>query len=86
MSEADGVAVRVIDAGPGFGGESPERLFDLFYRAPEAVATSAGAGIGLFVCRELIRAMGGRVWAVDGDPGAEFGFWLPAIDEAMATA
>ena len=81
-SSAGGVDVRVTDAGPGLGDQSPERLFDLFYRAPDAVGHAPGAGIGLFVCRELIQAMGGRIWAGAASPpnkgGAEFGFWLPA--------
>jgi signal transduction histidine kinase len=77
--EAGGVAVRVRDSGPGLPDGPPEMLFDVFYRAPDAIGSTSGAGIGLFVCRELARAMGGRVWAdpaPDG-PGAEFGFWLP---------
>ena len=84
-AEADGgVTLRVLDEGPGLRGQSSERLFDLFYRSPEAVAKSGGAGIGLFVCRELIGAMGGRVWARDrpSGRGAEFGFWLPVLDTA----
>jgi signal transduction histidine kinase len=83
-SETGGVAVRVIDAGPGLGEQAPERLFDLFYRAPDAISQAAGAGIGLFVCRELVKAMGGRVWAAAAPapgPGAEFGFWLPAASD-----
>ena len=84
-SAAGGIDVRVTDAGPGLGDQSPERLFDLFYRAPDAVAHAPGAGIGLFVCRELIQAMGGRIWAATAAPptkgGAEFGFWLPAAAE-----
>ncbi len=83
-SEDAGVAVRVIDAGPGVGDGPPEQLFELFYRTPDAIRKAAGAGIGLFVCRELVGAMGGRVWARQAPgpaPGAEFGLWLPAIDE-----
>ena len=81
-SEAGGIAVRVTDGGPGLGDQPGERLFDLFYRAPDAVRQAPGAGIGLFVCRELVQAMGGRIWAAGAPPpaagGAEFGFWLPA--------
>jgi two-component system sensor histidine kinase KdpD len=82
--EAGGVAVRVTDAGPGLPEGQPERLFDVFYRAPNAIGTTSGAGIGLFVCRELARAMGGRVWASQASDGigAEFGLWLPAATEA----
>jgi K+-sensing histidine kinase KdpD len=85
--EDSGVAVRVLDSGPGFGNVDPGRLFDLFYRASEAVKQTSGAGIGLFVCRELVHGMGGRVWAAAPPPpatGAEFGFWLPEapLDDA----
>ena len=39
-----------------------ERLFDLFYRTQVGGAARSGAGIGLFVCRQLVHAMGGRIW------------------------
>ncbi|MDQ2965673.1 MAG: ATP-binding protein [Chloroflexota bacterium] len=84
-AEGDGVAVRVTDEGPGFSDGAPERLFDLFYRAADVIGRTPGAGIGLFVCRELIKAMGGRVWAraatTSETGGAEFGFWLPAATD-----
>jgi K+-sensing histidine kinase KdpD len=81
-SEPDGVTVRVLDQGAGLADETSELLFDLFYRAPEAARRAPGAGIGLFVCRQLIEGMGGRIWARPRDPvGAEFGFWLPALHE-----
>jgi signal transduction histidine kinase len=82
--EDGGVAVRVIDNGPGLRDSDADRLFDLFYRAPHVVRQTAGAGIGLFVCRELVHGMGGRVWAAAARPpatGAEFGFWLPEVGE-----
>ena len=83
VADGGGVAVRVLDQGAGLGDEPPEQLFELFYRAPGARQQASGAGIGLYVCRELVRAMGGRIWARNADPppGAEFGFWLPAVDE-----
>jgi signal transduction histidine kinase len=75
------VAIRVLDRGPGPGTDSPDKLFELFYRAPAARRVPGGAGIGLFVCRQLVEAMGGRIWAIARpDGGAEFGFALPAID------
>jgi signal transduction histidine kinase len=84
-SRDGGVDVRVTDEGLGFGDDDPDRLWDLFYRAKGAIQKAPGAGIGLFVSRALIEAMGGRVWARSAsDPasgGAEFGFWLPAAAE-----
>ena len=75
-----GVAIVVLDEGEGLPAESSDQLFELFYRAPEAARRASGAGIGLFVCRQLVEAMGGRIWARPRDGrGAEFGFWLPAL-------
>ena len=73
----DAVEVRVLDEGPGFGDEDPQSLFELFYRADAAVRRASGAGIGLYACRELVTAMGGRIWARSRpEGGAEFGFAL----------
>jgi K+-sensing histidine kinase KdpD len=75
-----GAAVRVIDEGRGLGDGSPDHLWELFYRTEDAIQHASGAGIGLFVSKELISAMGGRVWALPASTGgAEFGFWLPAV-------
>jgi signal transduction histidine kinase len=85
--EADGeVIVRVMDRGPGIRDEDAGRIFDLFYRSQATAGTASGAGIGLFVCRALVHAMGGRMWAaarVGG--GAEFAFSLPVleVDESL---
>jgi signal transduction histidine kinase len=75
------VVVRVLDRGSGPGTDTPERLFELFYRAPAARRVPGGAGIGLFVCRQLVEAMGGTIWARPRDGGgSEFGFDLPVIE------
>jgi len=78
----DEVTVRVLDRGPGIRDEDEERLFALFYRAPSTAQQASGAGIGLFVCDQLIRAMGGRLWARARDGGgSEFGFALRRYGE-----
>jgi PAS domain S-box-containing protein len=75
------VAVRVLDHGTGLEGENEDRLFELFYRSNAARAIPGGAGIGLFVSRQLVQAMGGTIWAVERpEGGAEFGFTLPIIE------
>jgi PAS domain S-box-containing protein len=82
-AEADDneVRIRIIDDGPGFPAEEAERVFELFFRS-SATATAAGAGIGLFVCARLVRAMGGRIWATPRPSGgAEFGFTLRVLRE-----
>jgi PAS domain S-box-containing protein len=77
------VIVRVRDDGPGIGDDDSERLFGLYYRSASQAATAPGAGIGLFVCRELVTTMGGRIWAKPlPGKGAEFGFSIPVyVDE-----
>ncbi|HEX5012790.1 MAG TPA: PAS domain S-box protein [Candidatus Limnocylindrales bacterium] len=83
-ADADEVMVTVTDDGPGFPAEEADRVFDLFFRSQRTAAAASGAGIGLFVCARLIRAMGGRIWAKPGQTGgAEFGFTLRVMtDEA----
>ena len=82
ISDDDGVTITVLDEGEGLPSESTDQLFELFYRAPEAARRASGAGIGLFVCLQLVEAMGGRIWARPRESrGAEFGFWLPALGE-----
>lgn len=77
----DGVSCRVLDRGRGFRSDETNDLFDLFYRSPATAAQAAGAGIGLFVCRRLVTAMGGRIWARPrAGGGAEFGFSLRAYE------
>jgi two-component system sensor histidine kinase KdpD len=76
------VRVRILDNGPGFPPDEEERLFELFFRSARTSRSAAGAGIGLFVCARLIRAMGGRIWAENRpDGGAEFGFSLRVMTE-----
>ncbi len=76
------VEIQVLDAGPGIQTDDLERVFELFFRSRETAARVSGAGIGLFVCRQLVELMGGRIWAagrVGG--GSEFGFTLPIEPE-----
>ena len=83
-SDDEEVKVTVTDDGPGFPADEADRVFDLFFRSQGTSAAASGAGIGLFVCARLIRAMGGRIWARPGETrGAEFGFTLRVMtDEA----
>ncbi len=85
------VAVRVSDDGPGIDPDEAAALFTLYFRSKSSLA-APGSGIGLFVCRHLVAAMGGTMWAVRRpEGGAEFGFTLPAwseaaLDEARASS
>jgi signal transduction histidine kinase len=76
------VVTRVFDEGIGIAEDDAERVFELFFRSTSATRMAGGAGIGLFVCRQLVEAMGGRIWAAPRSPaGAEVGFALPAHRE-----
>ncbi|QIG98114.1 sensor histidine kinase [Bradyrhizobium sp. 6(2017)] len=72
--EPEGVCVAVRDTGHGLRPESLPRLFEPFYTMkPE------GMGIGLSICRSIIEAHGGRLWATGCEPrGALFQFTIPA--------
>jgi PAS domain S-box-containing protein len=69
-----GVRVGVRDTGPGLSAETLSRLFKPFYTTkPE------GMGMGLSICRSIIEAHGGRLWATGCEPrGALFQFTIPA--------
>jgi two-component system sensor histidine kinase KdpD len=77
--EPGGVIVEVDDGGPGIAVAERERVFDKFYRSGMADRRIAGTGIGLYICREIVRAHGGSVIALgkDGAPGARLRVWLP---------
>ena len=71
-----GVLVAVRDSGPGIDPDHLERVFDAFY-----TTKSSGMGMGLSICRSIIDAHGGRLWAEANEPrGAIFQFTLPAVD------
>jgi PAS domain S-box-containing protein len=73
------VTLSVRDAGPGLPPKDLERVFDKFYRADNSDAQTAyGYGLGLYVCRRLVEAHGGRIWAENAPGGgAVFSFTLP---------
>jgi signal transduction histidine kinase len=72
-----GVVVAVLDSGPGFGAGDLDRLFEAFY-----TTKSEGMGIGLSICRTIVEAHGGRIWASRNEPsGATLQFVLPSCAE-----
>ena len=75
--EAEGVVVVVRDSGPGLDSKSLERLFEPFYPTKPQ-----GMGMGLPICRSIIEAHDGRLWATaNRDRGASFHFSLPTGEE-----
>ena len=73
-AEPDGAHIAVRDSGPGLAPETRDRLFDPFY-----TSKPNGLGLGLSICRSIVEAHGGRLWASANDPhGAVFQFTVPA--------
>jgi signal transduction histidine kinase len=72
--QPEGVCVAVRDTGNGLRPESLPRLFEPFY-----TTKIDGMGMGLSICRSIIEAHGGRLWATTCEPrGALFQFTIPA--------
>ena len=71
------VVVEIADRGPGIPEKLVDKIFEKFYRLPREHG-GGGAGLGLAICRGIIEAHGGRVWAGNRDGGgAVFRFTLP---------
>jgi signal transduction histidine kinase len=69
--DAGNVIIKIEDSGPGFNPGDKERIFDAFY-----TTKSEGMGMGLFICRSIVEAHGGRLWAT---PGAHCGSVLHVV-------
>jgi PAS domain S-box-containing protein len=73
-AEPGGVLVAVGDSGPGLAPAAVECLFESFY-----TTKPGGLGLGLSICRSIIEAHGGRLWACANVPrGAVFQFTVPS--------
>jgi two-component system sensor histidine kinase VicK len=84
--DPDGEMMRfaVHDQGLGFEQAAAERIFERFYRVdPEQTRGIGGTGLGLYISRELVNRMGGRIWA-ESEPGkgASLFFELPLARDA----
>jgi signal transduction histidine kinase len=76
-----GVLVSVRDSGPGVDPTHLERVFEAFY-----TTKSSGTGMGLPICRSIVHAHGGRLWAEANEPrGAVFVFTFPGAERELAT-
>jgi PAS domain S-box-containing protein len=72
-TESGGVLLAVSDSGPGLPPANLARIFEAFY-----TTKSSGLGMGLSICRSIVEAHGGRLWAMPNKPrGATFCMMLP---------
>jgi signal transduction histidine kinase len=82
QDDTGGALVAVRDSGPGIDLENIDRVFDAFY-----TTKSNGVGMGLSICRSIISAHGGRLWADANTPrGAVFRFTLPAAENELTNS
>ncbi len=76
---AGDVLVEVKDSGPGLPQAGLARLFEAFY-----TTKSSGLGMGLSICRAIVDAHGGRLWAAPNEPcGAVFSVMLPIAQQSL---
>ncbi|MEO6774497.1 MAG: ATP-binding protein [Kofleriaceae bacterium] len=68
------VRFEVIDQGSGVPAEYRQTIFDKYVRIPDAAAE--GAGLGLFISREIVQAHGGEIGVTSGEPGPGATFWF----------
>lgn len=82
---ADGEAhIAVLDRGPGIKAEEKELIFERFFRADRTAGSAAGMGLGLTVCKRMVEAQSGRIWARPRRGGGlEVGFALPLYEEGV---
>lgn len=89
-SRTDGSGVRftVEDEGDGVPLELRERIFDRFFQADQSSTRRVGGvGLGLYICKRLATALGGRIWVGESPAGgAAFHVWLPLEAPERASA
>lgn len=66
---ADGLAIRIIDEGPGIPADQREHVFDMFFSGTSDEGQRYGSGLGLAICRGMLAAHGGTVEALPGPAG-----------------
>jgi PAS domain S-box-containing protein len=77
------IRFSVVDSGLGIPASEHRRIFEKFYRLdPDMTRGIGGTGLGLYICRELVRRMDGKIWVESrAGEGSTFVVELPAADE-----
>jgi signal transduction histidine kinase len=86
VKQDDHIQVSVTDTGPGVPPEYRQHIFERFGRVPNTRGRRRGFGLGLYFCRQVIEAHGGRIWVEPGPDGAgsRFVFTLPSTSAGDA--
>lgn len=84
--QGEAIEVEVADSGPGFAPGDLEKIFEMFYQGAKG-ADLKGHGLGLFICRAIVEAHGGCIWALNREGGgAAVRFTLPLAPEVNQEA
>ena len=82
----DHIRIGVRDEGVGIPSAEQERIFEKFHRVPSVTGAVSGTGLGLYICRELVRRMGGRIWIESSEgTGSTFFVELPLASASTGT-
>src|SRR3984893_6752142 len=78
------VYISVSDTGRGIGAEAKNLIFERLYQDPDSIDNNrSGLGLGLFICREIVRLHEGRIWVTSElGQGSTFSFTLPVYSLA----
>jgi PAS domain S-box-containing protein len=80
--EGDMIQLSVADRGPGIDPTEADSVFSTFYRAKKTLGMAPGLGVGLAVCKQLVEAQDGHIWAESRDGGGSvFRLSLPVCRE-----
>jgi signal transduction histidine kinase len=87
-SEAEAVFISVTDTGRGISPEAQAMIFERLYQDPDSIDNNRkGLGLGLYICKELVRLHGGRIWVTSEiGQGSMFTFTLPLYSLAQLLA
>lgn len=79
------IIISVCDRGVGLTREEMSKVFDRYFRSPAAASATEGLGLGLYISKSFVEALGGRIWveSVVGQ-GSTFRFTLPLVSAAAA--
>ena len=78
--------IAVRDEGVGIPQSEQQRIFEKFYRVPNMINEVSGTGLGLYICRKLVRRMGGRIWVESSEGiGSTFFVELPLASPSAGT-